>query len=61
MTFLALLELMRMGAVRATQEEGHGRIVIEMTVADATQVSIESIDEYDSTAVVGGGEDGRSQ
>jgi len=60
-TFLALLELMKMGAVRATQEEPHGRILIELTVADATAVSIESIDEYDSTAVVGGVDDGRSQ
>lgn len=47
-TFLALLELMKMGAVRATQAERHGRIVIELAVADVAAVSLDGIDEYDS-------------
>jgi segregation and condensation protein A len=60
-TFLATLELMKMGVVRAIQEERYGRIVIEMVVADASAVSLESIDEYDRTAVVKGVEDGRTE
>jgi len=60
-TFLALLELMKMGAVRAMQEERHGRIVIEIAVADAAAVSIESIDEYEHAVVAEGGADGRGQ
>lgn len=59
-TLLALLELMKMGAVRATQEERFGRIVIELAVADVATVSLESVDEYDRSAVLEGGEDGRS-
>jgi segregation and condensation protein A len=46
-TFLALLELMKMGAVRATQAERYGRIVIELAVADISAVSLEGVDEYD--------------
>ena len=60
-TFLATLELMKMGAVRAVQEERYGRIVIEMVVADASAVSLEAIDEYDRSAVVKGVEDGRTE
>lgn len=59
-TLLALLELVKMGAARATQEERFGRIVIELAVADVATVSLESVDEYDRSAVVEGGEDGRS-
>ena len=59
-TFLALLELMKMGAARATQEDRFGRIVIELAVADVASISLESVDEYDHGAAVDGGEDGRS-
>lgn len=60
-TFLAMLELMKMGAVRAVQEERYGRIVIEMIVADASGVALEGIDEYDRSAAVKGVEDGRGE
>jgi segregation and condensation protein A len=61
-TFLALLELMRMGAVRATQEERYGRIVIELAVKDIAMVSLESVDEYETKAVAEeGAEDGGSE
>lgn len=46
-TFLALLELMKMGAVRATQAERYGRIVIELAVADVSAVALDGVDEYD--------------
>jgi segregation and condensation protein A len=59
-TFLAMLELMKMGAARATQEERFGRIVIELAVDDIATISLESVDEYDHSAVEQGGEDGRS-
>jgi segregation and condensation protein A len=45
-TFLALLELMKMGAVRATQEIGRGRIVIELVVENIEAVSFGALDEY---------------
>jgi segregation and condensation protein A len=60
-TFLAMLELMKMGAARATQEERYGRIVIELAVTDVSAISLESVDEYDRSAVVEGGEDGRDR
>jgi segregation and condensation protein A len=61
-TFLALLELMKMGAIRATQEERYGRIVIDLAVSDITTVSLESVDEYETRAVAeGGAEDERTQ
>ncbi len=60
-TFLALLELMKMGAVRATQDERYARIVIEMAVADAAAVSLDAVDEYDHSGGVKGVDDGRSQ
>jgi len=59
-TFLAMLELMKMGAARAIQEERYGRIVIELAVEDVSTVSLESVDEYERTAAEPGGEDGRS-
>ncbi len=59
-TFLALLELMKIGAVRATQGEHYGRIVIELAVEDVTAVSFGTIDEYDHS-VVQGVVDGREQ
>jgi segregation and condensation protein A len=61
-TFLALLELMKMGAVRATQEERYGRIVIDLAVNDITTVSLESVDEYETSAAVEeGAGDGRTE
>jgi len=61
-TFLAMLELMKMGAVRAVQEQRYGRIVIEMAVADASAVSLEAVDEYEHSAGVKEEvEDGRSE
>jgi segregation and condensation protein A len=48
-TFLALLELMKMGAVRATQEERYGRILIELALTDAAAVSFDALDEYDGS------------
>ncbi len=52
-TFLALLELMKLGAVRATQGEHFGRIVIELAVDDVAAVSFGTIDEYDHSVVQG--------
>lgn len=51
-TFLALLELVRLKAVTATQEERFGRIVVELAVADADAVAFDSIDEYEAPAAV---------
>ena len=48
-TFLALLELMKMGAVEAVQEERCGTIAIVLAVEDASQVSIDLREEYDGT------------
>jgi segregation and condensation protein A len=59
-TFLALLELMKIGAVRAIQGEHFGRIVIELAVDDVATVSFGTIDEYDHS-VVQGVADGRAQ
>jgi len=53
-TFLALLELMKLGAVRATQGERCGPIVIELAVEDIAAVTFGGIDEYEH-AVLGGG------
>lgn len=47
-TFLALLELVRLKAVTATQEERFGRIVVELLAADADAVLFDSIDEYEA-------------
>jgi len=47
-TFLALLELMKLGAVAVTQPEPFGSIQIDLAVDDVTQVHLEGLDEYDS-------------
>jgi len=60
LTFLALLELMKMGAVRATQVERYGQIIIELAISDVSVLSLEGIDEYERPAVVEGVGDGRS-
>lgn len=48
-TFLALLELMKIGAVEAVQEEQCGAIAIVLAVEDASAVSIDLSEEYDGT------------
>ncbi len=57
-TFLALLELMKMGAVRALQEEPYGRIVIELIASDVGAISVDAVDEYASVGKAEGVEDG---
>jgi len=47
-TFLALLELMKMGAVAVIQDEHFGPILIELAVDDVSQVQLDDLDEYDS-------------
>jgi segregation and condensation protein A len=49
-TFLAVLELMKIGAIEAVQEEHYGTIAIVLTVDDASQVSIDLSEEYDGNA-----------
>jgi segregation and condensation protein A len=56
-TFLALLELMKMGAVRAVQSDRYGRIVVEMAL-EAEKVSLDGIEEYESAETSPGGRDG---
>jgi segregation and condensation protein A len=46
-TFLALLELIRMQVVHALQERHFDRIVITLVVADASSVSLDLTDEYE--------------
>jgi len=58
-TFLALLELMKMSAVRAVQDERFGRIVVELAVTDAAAVLLDAVDEYGPAGVVKGEDHGR--
>jgi segregation and condensation protein A len=51
-TFLALLELMKIGAVEAVQEDQYGTIAIVLAVEDASAVSIDLNEEYDGNASV---------
>ena len=53
-TFLALLELMKMGAVEAVQEEVFGPILIVLAVEDVDSVTIGLMDEYGGTPDVAG-------
>jgi segregation and condensation protein A len=50
-TFLALLELMKIGAVDAVQEERFGSIMIVLAVEDASRVSLDLADEYAGATV----------
>lgn len=50
-TFLALLELIRLQAISATQDEPFGRIVIELRVTDPDTVAFDAIEEYEPQAV----------
>jgi segregation and condensation protein A len=52
-TFLALLELMKMGAVEAVQEERCGRILIVLAIEDVSAVSLDLEDEYDGRMAAG--------
>jgi segregation and condensation protein A len=45
-TFLALLELMKMNVVEATQEEGFASIQIELVIEDISSVSFGILDDY---------------
>ena len=45
-TFLALLEFMKMGVARAVQVERHGEIMVELAVAEGEAVALDAIDEY---------------
>ncbi len=49
-TFLAVLELIRMQVIRATQERHFDRIVIVLAVADVSAVSMDLADEYEGSA-----------
>ncbi len=59
-TFLAVLELVRMQAVRALQERHFDRIVINLVVDDISSVSLDLADEYDGRTLHEGqeGKDG---
>lgn len=46
-TFLAILELMKMRAVQAFQEEQFGGIVLALAVEDVSEIRIELLDEYE--------------
>jgi segregation and condensation protein A len=47
-TFLAVLELMKLRAIEAYQADQFGAIVIALAVSDASAVSIDLLDEYES-------------
>jgi len=48
-TFLAVLELAKLGAIEAVQEETLGPILIVLTVDDVRDVTIDLLDEYEGT------------
>jgi len=60
-TFLAVLELMKMGVARAIQQQRYGGIVIELAVTDVSAMALDGIDEYSYAAVVKGVGDGRGE
>jgi segregation and condensation protein A len=47
-TFLAVLELMKMRAVQAFQDEQFGGIVLALAVEDVSEVEMDLLDEYES-------------
>lgn len=47
-TFLAVLELMKMGAITVLQEQHFGPIRIDLAVDDVADVRLDGMDEYDS-------------
>lgn len=46
-TFLAVLELMKMRAIRAAQDEQFGGIIVSLAVQDASEVNVDLLDEYE--------------
>jgi len=50
-TFLAVLELCRMQAIRAMQDRDFDRIIITLAVEDVSQVSLDLADEYENLTV----------
>ena len=49
-TFLAVLELAKLGAIEAVQEEALGPIFLVLAVEDVRDVTIDLLDEYEGTA-----------
>jgi segregation and condensation protein A len=56
-TFLALLELMKLGAVEAVQEERFGPILIILVVEDVSSVTVGLVDDYGAASDPGGSPD----
>jgi segregation and condensation protein A len=50
-TFLAVLELAKIGAIEAVQEETLGPILIVLAVEDVRNVTIDLLDEYEGTGL----------
>jgi len=48
-TFLAVLELGKLGAIQAVQEEAMGEIMIELVVDDIAKVHVDLDDDYEGT------------
>ena len=51
-TFLAVLELAKIGAIEAVQEDVFGPILIVLAVADVRQVTIDLLDEYEGSTAL---------
>jgi chromatin segregation and condensation protein Rec8/ScpA/Scc1 (kleisin family) len=49
-TFLGLLELVKLGAVEAVQEDRWGPILIVLAVEDPDKVAIDFVEEYEGAA-----------
>jgi segregation and condensation protein A len=56
-TFLALLELMKLGAVEAVQEERFGPILIILAVDDVSAVRVGLVDDYGEVSEADGNRD----
>jgi len=52
-TFLAVLELAKLGAIEAVQEETAGPILIVLAVEDVSQVTVDLLEEYAGTPASG--------
>jgi segregation and condensation protein A len=51
-TFLAMLELMKLGAIDAIQEERWGPILIVLSIEDVRSVSIELAEDYEGLGYI---------
>jgi len=51
-TFLAVLELAKIGAIEAVQQEVFGPILIVLAVADVREVTIDLLDEYEGSTAL---------